>query len=105
MNHASSVATQLALSLFATNTMAQVAFTAKSALTTGNAPRAVALGDFKNNHVLGLAIANASDGTVSIFQGIGDGTFGPKTDYATGMGSTSVVWATSGIQVSAISQL
>ncbi len=48
----------------------------------GNAPAAVAIADFGNGHQ-DLAVANHGDGTtngnVSIFLGVGDGTFGAQT--------------------------
>lgn len=73
--------------LLVTSALGQVAFVVKqpNLMTTGLSPWAIALGDFKNNNKPGLAVANAAEGTVSIFQGVGDGTFGPKTDYPTGM--------------------
>jgi hypothetical protein len=37
-----------------------------SPITVGNAPRALAVGDFNGSGRLGLAVANAKDGTLSI---------------------------------------
>ncbi|MGA8766892.1 MAG: FG-GAP-like repeat-containing protein, partial [Candidatus Acidiferrales bacterium] len=63
---------------------------------TGNSPSFIATdvlrgGNFTND----LIVANAADNTVSVLLGIGDGTFGPKTDYQLGAG-TDPVWIATG---------
>jgi hypothetical protein len=60
---------------------------------TGNAPVALALGDFNGDGKLDLAVANQSDSTVSILLGQPDGTFGPKKDYAVRTSPSSVAVA------------
>jgi hypothetical protein len=50
-----------------------------SPITVGNLPEAVRTGDFNNDGILDLAVANANDDTVSILLGNGDGTFTPST--------------------------
>jgi hypothetical protein len=52
--------------------------------TTGKAPQGVAVGDFRGNGILDLAVANLNDDTVGIFLGNGDGTFQSQVPYATG---------------------
>jgi hypothetical protein len=51
---------------------------AGSPITVGNFPEAVKIGDFNNDGILDLAVANADDNTVSILLGNGDGTFTPS---------------------------
>lgn len=46
-----------------------------SPITVGTFPEAVRIGDFNNDGLLDLAVANAKDNTVSILLGNGDGTF------------------------------
>jgi hypothetical protein len=52
--------------------------------STGSTPTALAMGDFNGDGVQDLAVVNQSTSTVSIFIGLGDGTFKPHVDYATG---------------------
>lgn len=56
----------------------------------GVQPASVATGDFNNDGILDLVVANTADNTVSILLGKPDGTFGAKTDYATGSLPVSV---------------
>jgi FG-GAP-like repeat/Bacterial Ig-like domain (group 3)/FG-GAP repeat len=46
-----------------------------SPITVGNYPETVRIGDFNNDGLLDLAVANGHDNTVSILLGNGDGTF------------------------------
>jgi hypothetical protein len=46
-----------------------------SPITVGSFPEALKTGDFNNDGILDLAVANAEDSTISILLGNGDGTF------------------------------
>src|SRR5262249_30897533 len=59
-------------------------FGAPQNYTVGFGPQAVAVGDFNNDGVADLAVADASAGTVSILLGKGDGTFQAAQGYASG---------------------
>jgi Bacterial Ig-like domain (group 3)/FG-GAP-like repeat len=48
---------------------------AGSPISVGNFPEAVRIGDFNNDGLLDLAVANSEDNTVSILLGNGNGTF------------------------------
>jgi hypothetical protein len=48
-----------------------------SPITVGNFPETVRIGDFNNDGLLDLVVANGKDNTVSILLGHGDGTFAP----------------------------
>ena len=48
------------------------------------------MGDFNGDDKLDLAVANNGSNTVSILQGTGTGSFGPKIDFATGDGPFTV---------------
>jgi hypothetical protein len=48
-----------------------------SPILVGTYPEAVKIGDFNNDGIQDLAVANANDNTVSILLGNGDGTFTP----------------------------
>jgi hypothetical protein len=56
----------------------------------GASPLAVVAADLANNGKLDLITANASDNTISVRMGNGDGTFGPATPYAVGTYPESV---------------
>ena len=60
-----------------------VSFGAKTDFVTGGGPFSVAVGDFNGDGKFDLATANFSF-SVSILLGTGTGTFGPKSDFATG---------------------
>jgi hypothetical protein len=55
-----------------------------SPITVGNFPEAVEIGDFNNDGVLDLAVANANDDTISILLGNGNGTFTAVAPAPTG---------------------
>ena len=57
---------------------------------TGAKPVAIAAGDFNQDGIPDLAVANSGDNTVSILLGNGDGSFKPQTTYATGNGTYTV---------------
>jgi len=71
-------------------------FGAKTDYGAGGEPRSVAIGDLNGDGKPDLAVANNSSGTetpfstASVLLGNGNGTFGAKTDYEVGLGSTSV---------------
>jgi hypothetical protein len=46
-----------------------------SPIAVGNFPQALKIGDFNNDGIQDLAVANANDNTISILLGNGDGTF------------------------------
>src|ERR1051325_12222401 len=48
----------------------------------GTAPHAVAVGDFNGDGALDLAVVNASDGSVSVLLGHGDGTFEAAMNFS-----------------------
>jgi hypothetical protein len=56
----------------------------------GSSPASVAVGDFNGDGKTDLAVANQSDGRVSVLLGNGDGTFQGQQTYATGLSPTSV---------------
>jgi hypothetical protein len=55
-----------------------------AAYGTGPEPYAVAVGDFNNDGILDLVVANVSSTTVSILLGNGDGTFQTQAEYQAG---------------------
>jgi hypothetical protein len=74
-------------------TWGAVTFGAKTDFATGFGPAAVAVADFNGDGRLDLAVANsntATGNTVSILLGNGNGTFGAKTDFATGSGPSGL---------------
>ena len=56
--------------------------------TTGNQPQSIVAGDFNGDGKLDLAIANASDNTVTILLGNGDGTFTQASGSPIAVGTT-----------------
>lgn len=61
--------------------------------STGRGPVAMAAGDFNEDGVLDLAVANQTDNTVSIYFGIGNGAFQSGVTYGVGAGPNSVAVA------------
>jgi hypothetical protein len=61
--------------------------------TVGNHPVAVAAGDFNGDGIPDLAVSNASDNTISILLGAGDGTFRQASTYSVGNGPAAIVAA------------
>jgi hypothetical protein len=88
----------LCVSLLALLTLTSVTadaqtFSPANNLTAGAGARSVAVGDFNGDGVPDLATANTGfggGGTVSVFLGVGDGTFQPKNDLPAVANATSV---------------
>jgi Bacterial Ig-like domain (group 3)/FG-GAP-like repeat len=55
-------------------------------LTASSTLDGIAYGDFNNDGILDLAVPNYNSATVSIFLGVGDGTFSTATNVAVGSG-------------------
>lgn len=66
-------------------------FNANSDYVAGTGPSSVAIGDFDSSGINDLAVANYSDGSVSIFSNNGDGTFQAKNDITVGANPTQVL--------------
>jgi len=65
-------------------------FTPLQTYGTGKNPYSIAVGDFKGNGILDFAVANSSDGTISVLLGNGDGTFASAKSYTVGNSPYSV---------------
>jgi hypothetical protein len=65
-------------------------FLAPAAYPVDQAPDAMAVGDFTNNGITDLVVANSASSTVSVLLGNGDGTFQPELKSAVGKGPRSV---------------
>jgi hypothetical protein len=61
-----------------------VNFTASNTYPAGNAPRAVAIGDFNGDGKDDLVVANTFSNNVSLFLGNGNGTFQPAQNIGSG---------------------
>jgi hypothetical protein len=63
--------------------------------TTGLSPDIPAIGDLTGDGFNDVVVTNASSNTVSVFlnKGLGDGSLGPKTDYAVGTAPNGLVIA------------
>jgi FG-GAP-like repeat/Bacterial pre-peptidase C-terminal domain len=67
-----------------------VGFAAQITLATGRQPFAVAVADLFGDGKLDVITANASDNTISVFRGNGNGTFLPRQTFAVGSRPYSV---------------
>jgi hypothetical protein len=65
-------------------------FLAPASYPVDQAPDAVAVGDFTNNGIPDLAVANSASSTVSVLLGSGNGTFQPELKSTVGTGPRSV---------------
>ena len=72
-------------------TNASFAEAAGSPIGAGANPQCVAVGDFNRDGKPDLAVANVGSANVSVFLGIGDGTFHVATNYGTGALPESVI--------------
>jgi Bacterial Ig-like domain (group 3)/FG-GAP-like repeat/Abnormal spindle-like microcephaly-assoc'd, ASPM-SPD-2-Hydin len=61
--------------------------TASSTVNTGNMPQGIAIADLNADGKLDMAVANQTDGTVSVLLGNGDGTFTTKSTPSAGSGA------------------
>ncbi|HKR58498.1 MAG TPA: FG-GAP-like repeat-containing protein, partial [Pyrinomonadaceae bacterium] len=59
--------------------------------TVGSNPHACALGDLNGDGKPDIAVANNASSNISVLLGVGDGTFGTKTDYDAATGPYAVV--------------
>jgi uncharacterized repeat protein (TIGR01451 family) len=65
--------------------------TPSSSVSVGSGPTGFVTGDFNGDGKIDLAVANSTDGTVSIFLGNGDGTFTAKPVVTAGAGANWLV--------------
>ncbi len=66
-------------------------FTFASNLPTGHGPGAIAVADLDGNGILDLVVANATDHSVQVFLGHGDGTFRGPLTYSLGAASPTAL--------------
>ncbi|CAF4396091.1 unnamed protein product [Rotaria sp. Silwood2] len=59
----------------------------------GSSPSFVQAGDFNNDHILDIAVANYGTSGIVVLFGFGDGSFLLGTEYQTGVGSTPYAFA------------
>ncbi|CAF3084775.1 unnamed protein product [Rotaria sp. Silwood2] len=64
-------------------------FTSQKTFSTGNdsLPRSIVIGDFNNDNLLDIAVANSYKDNIGIFLGYGDGTFATQRTFSTGNSS------------------
>ena len=67
-------------------------FSSQSTLTTGGGPKSLALTDLDGDGKVDIATSNSSDASISLFRGVGDGTFGTPDRIAL-PGNTDIVTA------------
>ncbi|MGB7437157.1 MAG: Ig-like domain repeat protein [Candidatus Acidiferrum sp.] len=68
-----------------------IAFLSPSTVPAGNAPSGIAIGDFNGDGKPDLAIINATDNTLTILLGNGDGTFTAAASPSTGNSPSAIV--------------
>lgn len=73
--------------------------------SVGTAPAAIAVGDFNQDGIPDLVVANNGSSSISVLIGKGDGTFKAAVNYAVGSGPFAVAKAISIQTFSPISQL
>jgi hypothetical protein len=67
-----------------------LAFHAPVSYAVGQNPSSIAVGDFRGDDKLDLAVANADNNNFSVLLGNGDGTFQPAVNYAVGGSPVSI---------------
>ena len=55
----------------------------KSSIVSSSRPRSVAVGDFNNDHLIDLVVANSATNTIGVFLSQGDGAFAEQETYPT----------------------
>jgi hypothetical protein len=65
----------------------------RSELSSGDGPRHLVSADLNGDGHMDLAVANRASGTVSVWLGHGDGTFGSREDYVTAPSPHAIVAA------------
>ncbi len=78
------------IALAASTANAQISFDPFAQYAAGDRPGAITTGDFNGDNILDLATANFNGDDVSIFPGVGDGTFAPTVNFAVGESPASV---------------
>ncbi|GAB1541341.1 hypothetical protein NUACC21_40120 [Scytonema sp. NUACC21] len=66
-------------------------FVSAANYAVGSNPQSIVVGDFNNNGILDLAVANFGSGTVSVLSGRGNGTFIDAVNYTVGSNPKSIV--------------
>ena len=93
MSHREQLFTTLTITLITLCLIAPVSantFRAAGRFQAANHPVAIAAGDFDGDGNVDLAVLN-SNHSVSVFAGVGDGTFRDRVDYAIGVDGRSIV--------------